>query len=470
LGLVDLLGTEVFPGTLPESVIDSSGFVDVSMKIGGPPSRPIPQGSLTFRDATFELRDFAAPLRIDGGHVAFDRDAVRVPAEKPISGAFLGGVFEVSGQMDISDYRPQRAEIDIWTHNLVYRVPETANVNFDTRLKIRAEDLARPESWMVSGDVEILNARYYRDISLFEEQVAGRVIGTIAQRTERYEASALEQLPWLSEVGFDVNIRARDGFVVDNKIDRFGIDLEFRFDLRLQRTLQDPRLAGEVDVVDGTVDFQGETFEVRTGTLEYTGDPRNPRVEITAGSDIRNQCVEQNEFDDVGPSFRFAGNFDESRGEVYHVLLRVEGRLETLDVQFESNPYADQRDILSLMLTGCTVDELSASGATQPGLEIALGPLLGRLEKEVQDVIELSEFTIMPGVERTQVRIADRVTRRLQWRFQLDTGVSERSGGQRYQLEYQLSDRWSAEFSERSTGERENFLLDAKLKYRVPID
>jgi hypothetical protein len=58
----------------------------------------------------------------------------------------------------------------------------------------------------------------------------------------------------------------------------------------------------------------------------------------------------------------------------------------------------------------------------------------------------------------------------LQWRFQLDTGLSERSGGQRYQLEYQLSDRWSAEMSERSSTERENFLLDVKLKYRLPLD
>jgi len=470
LGLVDLLGNHVFPDSLPPSLVRSEGVVDVSMEVGGPPSRPIPKGTLDVRDAVFELRDVATPLRVDSGHVTFDRRAIRVPEDRPLSGEFLGGVYTVSGELDVEEYRPERGTFQVRTRNLAYRVPETANATFDTDLQVRAEDLSRPESWTVSGDVDVLNARYYRDISLFEQQVAGRVIETIARRRDQYEAGILEQYPWLTEVAFDVRIRARDGFVIDNNIDRFGLDLEFRLDLRFQRTLQEPRVSGEIDVIDGTVDFQGEQFQVRVGRLAYTGDPANPRVEITAGADIRNRCVEQNRFDDVGPDFQFAGDFDEGRGEVYHVLLRVEGRLETLDVKFESNPFADQRDILSLMLTGCTVDELTASGATQPGLEIALGPLLGRLEKEIQDVVELSEFTIMPGVERTQVRIADRVTRRLEWRFQLDTGASERSGGQQYQLEYRLSDRWSAEVSERSTGEQQNFLLDAKLKYRVPLD
>jgi hypothetical protein len=135
----------------------------------------------------------------------------------------------------------------------------------------------------------------------------------------------------------------------------------------------------------------------------------------------------------------------------------------------ESNPYADQRDILSLMLTGCTVDELTASSASQPTLEIALGPLLGRVEKQVKDVVELSEFSIMPGVERTELRIGDDVTKRLRWNFQLDTGMSEQAGGQRSQLEYRLSERWSAEFSERSLNETDNLLLDMRLKYRVPL-
>lgn len=470
LALVDVVSKHVFPEAFPEALVESKGVVDVDVEVSGPPSRPIPSGSLTVRSATFSFRDLSTPLRLTRGTIAFDSDAVRVPSDAPLAGEVLGGLYNLSGRVGIEDNTLKDARFDLWSHNIVYRVPETANVTFDTDIDFEARDIARPSTWTVGGQIDLLSARYFRNISLFEEQVTGRVLGTITRQTERFEAGALEKYPWLSEIEFDMRIRAREGVVIDNKIDRFRVELEMRLDLQLQRTLGDPRVSGEVEVAAGTVEFQGERFEVRTGTIEYTGDPNNPRVEITAGADIRNRCIETDTIEEVRPSSRFAGDFDDARSEIYHVILSVEGRLDTLNVEFESNPYADQRDILSLMLTGCTVDELTASGATQPGLEIALGPLLGQIEREVRDVVELSEFTIMPGVERTQVRIADRVTRRLEWRFQLDTGLSERSGGQRYQLEYKLSDRWSAEVSERSFGEQENFLLDAKLKYRIPFD
>ncbi len=470
LSLLDVVGTHLLPETMPDALVSSSGVVDVAVDIGGPPNRPVPSGHLTVRRASFELRDFAESLRVDGGRVKFGSEAVVIPEDEEIEGEFMGGLFSVAGRLGIEDYRPTSGTFDVWAHNLMYRVPETANVTFDTDVTVEADEIDRPETWQVRGGIELLDALYYRDTSLFEKQLTGRVIGAFARRTEPFEAGLLERYPWLGEVQFDVGIAARDGVVIENQIDRFTLDLELRLDLQLQRTLNDPRLAGEIDVVAGVVEFQGESFEVQTGSIEYTGDPRNPRIDITAGADIQNRCVEGDAFEEVGPNFRRTGEFDEQRREVYRVLLNVQGNLDALDVQFESNPYADQRDILSLMLTGCTVDELTAASASRPTLEIALGPLLGRIEKQVRDVVELSEFTIMPGVERTQLRIGDQLSRRLHWRFQLDTGLSERSGGQRYQLEYQLTDRWSAEVSERSYPDRESFLLDAKLKYRVPLD
>jgi hypothetical protein len=471
VGLAHLLVKRLRPDLLPSTLIEASGLVELDLKVSGSPDRPAAEGRLEFRRAEVTLRHVAEPLRIHGGEVAFSPRAIEINSNRSINGELLGGLFEISGRIGFNAQGLGETNLEIWSHNMVYRLPETANVTFDTDIQLRADELTRPETWQVSGQVQVLDALYYRDISLIEQQLTGRVLGAFQTKTEQFEAGILEQAPWLGEITFDVGIRARDGVQIQSEIDRFALDLEFRLDLALQQTLADPRLAGEVDVVDGIVGFQGERFEVRTGMIEYTGDPRNPRVRITAGADIRNQCSEQRQLEQFETSFQFAGQFDESRREVYHVLLDVEGPLETLNVQLESQPQADQRDILSLMLTGCTVDALSASGATQPTLEIALGPLLGQFEKRVRDVVQLTEFSIMPGVERTQVRIGDRLTRRIRWHFQLDTSLSDQTGGQRYQLEYKLSDRWSAEVSERSLQREENdYLIDLKLKYRVPLD
>lgn len=470
LDLLDMVGRHVLTDVLPETLVDAEGVLNVDLLVRGPSGRPKPEGSVSFQQAKFVLRGFSDPLRIRQGTVQFGRDVIDVSEDNQLVGEFLGGVFSLSGQVGFEEYWPGRASLDLWSHNMMYRLPETANLTFDSDVNLRASSITEPETWDVSGRVDVLSALYYRDISLLEEQLAGRVLGAFSRQTERYEAGLLESYPWVGDIEFDVDLRARDGVRVENEIDRFGLEMEFRLDLQLAQTLRDPRLTGEIDVIDGTVEFQGEQFQVRRGTIEYTGSPNNPRVDIVAGADIRNRCVEQAAAQDFTDTFSFAGDFDETRREVYHVLLNVEGALENLDIQLESNPYADQRDILSLMLTGCTVDALTATSASQPTLEIALGPLLGRIEREVRDVVKLSEFTILPGVERTQVRIGDRLTRRLVWRFQLDTGLSERAGGQRYQLEYRLSDRWSAEVSERSHGETQNFLLDVKLKYRLPLD
>ncbi len=471
LGLAHLLVERLRPDWLSSTLIDAQGLVHLDLKISGSPARPAAEGRLEFRTAEFKLRHVAEPLRIQSGVANFSPRGIEIDDSQSISGEMFGGLFELSGRIGLQQRSVGETSLKLWSHNMVYRLPDTANITFDTDLALEADALTQPETWRVSGQLQILDALYYRDISLIEQQLTGRVLGAFQTKTDQFEAGLLEQNPWLGDVTFDVGIRARDGVELESAIDRFALDMGFRLDLRLQQTLDDPRLAGEVDVIDGTVGFQAETFDVRTGTLKYTGDPGNPRVLITAGADIRNQCSDQQQLEQFESTFQFAGQFEESRRELYHVLLNVEGRLETLNVQLESQPHADQRDILSLMLTGCTVDALSASGATQPTLEIALGPLLGQFEKRVRDVVQLTEFSILPGVERTQVRIGDRLTRRIRWHFQLDTSLSDQTGGQRYQLEYKLSDRWAAEVSERSLRREENeYLLDLKLKYRVPLD
>lgn len=458
------------PDLFPSVFIESHGALEVDASFRGPPDSLVTSGTVGFRGAEVALRGLGDPVQIADGAVHFTRDRIYVDEDSPLSGTALGGVFNLAGALDMSGGQPDQLDVRAWSHNMNFRVPETASLTFDTDVRLRARDLARPETWVVSGQVDVLDGIFYRDISLFEKEVTGRVLGAFNRRTERYEASIFDQLPMLEDIRFDLAVRARDGFEVRNQIDRLGLDLELRVDLHVQDTLVEPYVTGDIDVVSGTVGFQGEEFEVRSGTVRFTGEPNNPWIDVTAGADIRNRCREDQLTQDMQTDMTLSGDLNDQQEQYYHVMLNLTGYADNLDIQFDSNPYADQRDILSLLLTGCTVDQLTASSASGPTLEIALGPLLGRIEKEIQDVVKVSEFTIMPGVERTQVRIGDKLTRRLSWNFQLDTGMAETAGGQRYKLEYKLSDRWAAELSERSQTETNNFLLDLKLKYRLPLN
>ncbi|MFB6263840.1 MAG: translocation/assembly module TamB domain-containing protein, partial [Bradymonadaceae bacterium] len=470
LGLIDVAGEYVLPDTWSQTVAQTRGRIRVDLSISGPPSRPVPRGSVEIQRAEVALRDLDRPVRVESGRIEFGPDAIEVAEENPLVGSVLGGYTQLTGRVEIDDHRFAGGRLSLWGHGMDYRIPGTADVSFDPDVEVRMTDVFEPDTWLVEGTVDILTARYYRNFSIFEEQLTGRVVGAFRRRTEEFEAGLLETNPWLGDVEFDLAIRAADGVRIENRIDRFVLDLQLRLDLRLRERLADPRLTGEIEVVDGTVEFQGETFEVRNGTFEYTGSPDNPLVAVTAGADIRNRCAQLEPRDRLGSELDVLGDFDQQRREVYHVVLRAEGRVDNLDVQFESNPFADQRDVLSLMLTGCTVDSLTASNATSPTLEVALGPLLGQIERQVREVVELSEFTITPGVERTRVVIGDRLSRRLYWNLELDTGFAQEAAEQEYRLEYRLNDFWTAELSERTRGVNRDLLLDLELEYRLPLD
>ncbi len=301
------------------------------------------------------------------------------------------------------------------------------------------------------------------------------MLGAFDRRAELFESSVFERNPELEAVGFDLEITARDSFKVKNQIDRFLLDMELRMALRLSQTLGNPRLVGDIEVVDGDVVFQGEQFEVRDGLVRFDGPIDDPFVDVAAAADIRNACDAIADDENAEPLVGVTSAIEEQDSTTYHITLTVRGRTDQLALLYESTPYADQRDVISLLLTGCTVDLLTASSASQPTLEIALGPLIGRLEREVQDVVEVEEFTIIPGVERTELRISDNLTRRLSWDFQLDTGFSDNVGsGQTAQLEYKLTDRLAAEVSESSRSASANttgsFTVDIKLKYRIFLD
>ena len=50
---------------------------------------------------------------------------------------------------------------------------------------------------------------------------------------------------------------------------------------------------------------------------------------------------------------------------------------------------------------------------------MALGPVLGWIEGQVQNAVEVEEFTITPSVDRLKATVGDSISRRLSWRLQL---------------------------------------------------
>lgn len=476
LSLIPLIQS-TFPGLISEQIADASGAILLDAKFSGTTSELSAAGELEFSPSRFDLRGFADPVTIRSGKITLARDRVSIDEASQLRGGVFGGAFSVYGDVELDEFLPGKTSLKLWTHNISYALPDVASVTFNTDLVLDAEELLALDTWSVSGQVDLLEGAFYQDISVFEQALTGRVLGAFNRQTEVYESSVFDDLPELSEITFDVLVRARDGFKLQNQIERFLLDLEFRIELRLTDTLFNPSVAGNVEVIDGSVFFQGEDFEVNTGLVRFDGDPTNPYIDIIAVADIRNACRDsalQNQFSGNITLSGAVATGQESDDEIYQISLLVQGLSDNLAIAYDSSPYADQRDIISLILTGCTVDLLTASSASQPTLETLLGPLIGRLEREIQEVVSVEEFNIVPGVERTQIKISDNLTRRLSWQFQLDKAFNDLSGtGQSGQLQYQLTDRWSAVLTETTYSDvntSNRFQIDLRLKYRLPMD
>jgi hypothetical protein len=460
-----------FPEYFPDTIIDARGVVELDTNVRGTPGGTlVADGFLKFLPTEIQLRDLPEPVLINSGLIRFSRDGLNIDDEAPIRGRALQGIFELGGSLGLAGFEARDLVLNLQAVNMSYRIPDVANLTFGGNLTLNAPSIDRPDTWKVTGLVDVVDGLYYENISIFQEQFTNRILGAFSRQSDAYQASLVERFPILEEVNFDLNIRARDSFRIQSEIDRLGLDLELRIDVRLQNTLALPRIVGDVDVIDGRVKFQDEKFEVSSGTLTFSGEAKNPYVDIVADSEVSNRCRKTDLGDDTLTSFNLSGDSSSVEQQIFRIILNVQGRLSNLDIQLESNPFADQRDILSLILTGCTVDQITASSASSPTLEVALAPVLGWIEGTVQDAVAVEEFTITPSVDRLRTSVGDRISRRLSWRLQVDTGLADTSSGQLYQLNYKLSDAWAAELSESTKTDDNSFVIDFKLKYRLFLD
>ncbi|MET0371715.1 MAG: translocation/assembly module TamB domain-containing protein [Sphingobium sp.] len=141
----------------------------------------------------------------------------------------------------------------------------------------------------------------------------------------------------------DLRVRA------DNEIylTGMGLDSEWKTDMRVQGTTANPRVLGKIELIRGRYSFSGHQFDVEQGVITFVGPMLNPTLAIKA----------QTKVDTVT-----AG-------------IAVGGTAQRPDISFISTPTLPQDEILSRILFGANVANLSPMQAVQLG--IALNGLRG---------------------------------------------------------------------------------------------
>lgn len=234
----------------------------------------------------------------------------------------------------------------------------------------------------------------------------------------------------------DLDVDARNRFLVRG----LGLDSEWSADMEVRGPLYDFRILGQMDLVRGAYSFAGKRFELERGRIDFYGNsPVDPSLDIVAEGDL----------DDLDAT------------------ITIDGVASNPEIAFTSNPQLPQSELMSRLLFGESITNLSPFEAVQLAAAVAslqggggggLNPI-----NAVRDAIGLDRLRVVPAdpVEDRGTAIAGGlyVTRR----FYVEV-ISDGQGYSATQTEFQIT-RWLSLLGSISTIGRADGAIEASIDY-----
>lgn len=394
-----LSGTEIF---------DLTGPVAIGADIGGRIVDPTIRGSVRTTSGRLEsavtgtiIDQLQADGRFNGSRLIFSRLAGTTTG---------GGSIEGSGTVDFSGggaaldlaFNANRALL-LNRDDLAARVTGPLKIKSDGR------------GGTISGKLELNNGRF----TLGRASAAAAVPQLQVQHVGVDEDEVIETAdlhPWkldLDVAGGEVKVRG------------LGIDSIWTTSLEIGGTADAPRLTGRADLVRGDYDFAGRNFRLERGIIRFRGEsPPDPLLDIRA----------------------------EANAQGLDATVIVGGTGLQPEITFASVPQLPQDELLSRILFGTSITNLSAPEALQLASAVAalrtggggLDPL-----NSVRRAVGLDRLRILPADiatgQKTAVAAGKYVTRKL-----FVEVITDGQGYSATRAEYQVT-RWLSLLSSIST-------------------
>jgi translocation and assembly module TamB len=209
-----------------------------------------------------------------------------------------------------------------------------------------------------------------------------------------------------------------------------GINSEWGADLKVGGTVTEPRINGRADLIRGSYDFAGRRFDLERGVIRFLGEsPVNPVLDITAEGGVQG----------------------------LNAVIRVTGRGQRPEIAFTSTPALPQDELLSRLLFGTSITNLSAPEALQLAAAVAsLNNSGGGLDpiNAVRAATGLDRLRIVPADITTGQGTAIAAGKYLGRRVYVEV-VTDARGYSATMVEYQIT-RWLSLLSSISTIGRES--------------
>jgi translocation and assembly module TamB len=307
-------------------LFDLSGQVAVGADVSGRLLAPVIRGSLRSTDARLEsaatgtvIDGLAADARFTGSRMVLTR----------LSGRSGPGTVVGSGTIDFAGGTP-RLDLAFNASNALLLDRDDVAGRFTGPLRIRS---GGGGGGTISGDLRLERGRF----------TLGRAAAASVPRLPVRRRSAGD--------GGDVQVADLQPWRLDLRVagealqaTGLGIDSLWSTDLRVGGSAGAPRFTGVATLVRGEYEFAGRSFRLDRGVIRFRGEsPPDPLLDIRAVADVQ--------------------GLDAS--------VRVSGTGQRPEITFASVPALPQDELLSRLLFGTSITNLSAPEALQLASAVA---------------------------------------------------------------------------------------------------
>jgi translocation and assembly module TamB len=406
-------------------VFDLTGPMGAAADVTGTIDNPTISGAV----ATNALR---VQSSLTGSDIR-DVQAVGVFADSRLSLASFagttpnGGRVSGSGTIDLSNLSTQGVALDLRlaaaNAQLINRPDMAATITGPLRV------VSTGVGGTVAGRVRIDQAKW----------VLGRASGATALPT-----IATDEINARADIAPPRARSAPWRYLIDasapNRIDvrGLGLDSEWGADIRLRGDTANPQIFGDAEVIRGGYEFAGKRFELTRGKIRFTGEvPVDPRLDIVAEGDANGVAAR----------------------------ISIGGSAQKPIISFSSTPAMPEEELLSRLLFGSSITQISAPEALQLASAVASLRGGGGLDpiNKLRSAIGLDRLRIVGADATTGRGTSIAVGKYLGRRFFVEL-VTDGRGYSATSIEFRIT-RWLALLGTISTLGDESINLKASKDY-----
>jgi autotransporter translocation and assembly factor TamB len=420
----------------PDAAKGLGGRLHADARIGGPIHAPAATGSVNLARGTLELPTIK--IAYERGELAgrLDGDALRVEKLRILTGKHEELV--ATGAIRLSPLSDPGLDLNGTLRDFRLVNSDQLRTSASGRVKV-AGSLLHPE---LSGSVRLGRTDFFvgagaAQVRVEKVELTPAELRELARDFGPAVLTKPDQTPGLMDrARLDLAVQM-PGQVWIRRTNSPKTDIELMGNLRVtQEPGQEMHFFGHVEPVPdrGTLELNGKQFRLTDGDINLAGPVDSTKLDVNATYTVPTQ----------------GGGDDE--GVLVNVHAR--GRLDSLALDFTSDPNMSQDDILSYIVTGRPASdnplfEGAGTGGGSAGEQVAFGTLTGAISNAAGEGLGLDVFQIRQdptrGLTLTAGRyVGSRLFLDLQLPLQLGNQSQQTSGsnlGPGFELEYTLR-RW----------------------------